>query len=203
MVNMKVSVLKDWIKKILTIFLKSDKPKIIESPSTNLSTTQQSTKKNMTNVFKKEDLKRRNFSPDEAFVSRTADRLGIKNYPFENEQEILTNLMSTMDLLQEIRDLLGCAVTVNSVYRCLELNRAVGSSDRSDHLKGLAADFVSFEFGKPEDIMKFLYSKKVIVDQCFCEGTWVHISRRPKDNRMMYGYYLPNKLTGKREFKAI
>lgn len=161
----------------------------------------------MTNVtaskLTKEDLRRKNFKPDDAFVSRTANRLGIKNYPLENEQEILTNLMSTMDLLQEVRDLLGCPVTVNSVYRCLELNRAVGSSDRSDHLKGLAADIISPSFGTPEDVMKFLHSKKVKVDQCFCEGSWLHISRRPEKNRMMYGYYLPNPNTGKREFKAI
>ena len=52
MVNMKASTLKDWIKKILTILLKSDKPKITESPSINSSITQQYTKKNMSNVTK-------------------------------------------------------------------------------------------------------------------------------------------------------
>lgn len=49
---MKAFTLKDLIKKILTILLKSDKPKISESPLINSSITQQSTRKNMNNVTK-------------------------------------------------------------------------------------------------------------------------------------------------------
>lgn len=62
---MKASTLKGWIEKILTILLKSDKLKTTESPSTNLSTTQQSTKKNMTYAFSKTSRSRLETCHDE------------------------------------------------------------------------------------------------------------------------------------------
>ena len=65
MVNMKASTLKDWIKKILTILLKSDKPKITESPSINSSITQQYMKKNMTYAFSKTSKSRLETCHDE------------------------------------------------------------------------------------------------------------------------------------------
>lgn len=154
--------------------------------------------------LKKEDLRRKNFSPHEFFVSDTARKLGINNYP-EDEAAILPCLMSTANMMQEIRDLLKKPIKINSAYRCPILNKAVGSSDKSQHLQGLACDFVSPDFGTPEEIIKFLHANNFIADQCFCEGSWVHISRLPQKtakNRMMFGYYLPNK-DGKRIFKSL
>jgi len=148
-------------------------------------------------------LKRKNFSPNEFFVSDTAIRLGIENYPNENVEEILKNLESTADMMQEVRDLLGHPVVINSAYRCKALNDAVGSSDRSQHLKGLACDFTCKGFGTPQEIVTYLSDKEFKIDQCFNEGSWVHISRiREVKNRMMYGHYLPNE-SGKRTFKPL
>ena len=149
-------------------------------------------------------LKRKNFAPNEFFVSDTARRLGVDNYPSPNEeQEILLNLSSTADMMQEIRTILGKSVTINSAYRCKIVNDAVGSSDRSQHKQGLACDFTCSGFGTPEEIVEFLHGKGFVADQAFNEGSWVHISRKIKgNNRMMYGYYLPDE-NGKRSFKAI
>lgn len=154
----------------------------------------------------KENLKRKNFSADEFFKSEKAVENNIINYPTQGqEQAILVCLMSTADMMQEIRDLLNCPIDIGSAYRNSEVNKLVKGSENSQHMQGLACDFTSEKFGTPEEIMKFLYSKKILVDQCFCEGTWLHISRKlVKDqNRMMYGYYLLNKKTGKREFKKL
>jgi uncharacterized protein YcbK (DUF882 family) len=156
-------------------------------------------------MLSKENLKRANFSPDEFFASETAKKLGIKNYPpASQEVNILTCLLSTADMMQEIRNLLGKSIKINSAYRCLEVNRAVASKDNSQHLQGLACDFICPEFGTPEEIVKFLRKNNVLVDQCFNEGSWVHISRVlvEKSNRMMYGYYLLD-ASGKRIFNAI
>jgi len=163
-----------------------------------------------TSVLTKESLKRRNFEPDDFFKSRTADRLRITNYPQKGEElAILTCLMSTADLMQEVRELLGKPIKINSAYRCLQVNRAIGSADSSQHVLGLACDFTS-TFGTPEEVVKFLHSKNVIVDQCFIEKTWVHISRQlPKKvmgkdpNRMMYGYYLPDPKTKRLKFRPL
>lgn len=149
------------------------------------------------------NLKRKNFSPHEFFVSDTARKLGIENYPTDNVEDVLKNLESTADMMQEIRDLLGHPIVINSAYRCKTVNDAVGSNDKSQHLKGLACDFTCKGFGEPKTIVKFLKEKEFKVDQCFNEGTWVHISRiRDVKNRMMYGHYLPNE-KGKRVFKPL
>ena len=42
--------------------------------------------------------------------------------------------------LQLARDRIGQSMTINSGYRCLSRNRAVGGVDSSSHCQGLAAD---------------------------------------------------------------
>jgi hypothetical protein len=178
-------------------------------------------------MLTKESLRRPNFTPDEFFNSDTVYRLNndanpnndIKNYPGQ-EQAVLPALMSTADMLQKMHGILLLEflrrqkagliaasvkffIKINSAYRCLELNRLIGSSDGSQHVQGLAAD-ISSSFGTPEEIMKYLFSVKFPADQCFCEGSWLHYScmMNQEKNRMMYGYYLPNS-KGVRKFKAI
>lgn len=178
-------------------------------------------------MLTKENLRRKNFSPDEFFTSDTVYRLNndanpnndIVNYP-KQEQSVLPCLMSTADMLQKMYDILlpeflkrqneglipktvKFFIKINSAYRCLQLNRLIGSSDNSQHVQGLSAD-ISSSFGTPEEIMKFLFSVKFPADQCFCEGSWLHYSCQMNHdkNRMMYGYYLPDS-KGVRKFKAI
>jgi zinc D-Ala-D-Ala carboxypeptidase len=47
-----------------------------------------------------------------------------------------------LDVLEPIRDLLGCRLVVHSAYRSKEVNRAVGGAKASAHLEGRAADFI-------------------------------------------------------------
>ena len=136
-------------------------------------------------MITKENLRRKNFDPDEFFVSTTALINNIINYPGEwKEQAILHCLMSTADAAQEIRNLLfaewSCRVNpdgqkfvmkINSGYRNEEVNKLVGSRPNSQHLQGLAIDFICPAFGTPEQIVKFLHSKKFLADQCFIENS--------------------------------
>jgi hypothetical protein len=69
--------------------------------------------------------------------SQTAERKGIDNEP--NEKEIQKLIALAQDVLQPIRNQFG-QVTVNSGFRCLELNRELGSKDTSQHCLGEAAD---------------------------------------------------------------
>ena len=164
-----------------------------------------------TTQITKNSLRRASFAPNEFFNSQKAQELKIVNYPSKSEElSILTCLMSTADMLQEVRDLLNKPIHINSAYRCLEVNRALGSEDSSQHVQGLAADIIAPLFGTPEDIMRFLHSKNFLVDRCFTEGGWLHISRcLPKQvmnkdpNRMMYGYFLVDPKTKKRKFRPI
>lgn len=81
-----------------------------------------------------------NFWLSEMVKSSTADRLDIDNWP--TEQWIIDNLRNVAyNILQPVRDHYGVAIRPSSGYRCLQLNRAIGSKDTSQHTKGQAVDF--------------------------------------------------------------
>ena len=80
----------------------------------------------------------KNFTLKELTKSSTGERLGIDNSV--KDQQTLVNLCAlTHNILQRVRDTHG-RTTVNSSYRCLDLNRAIKSSDKSQHVRGEAAD---------------------------------------------------------------
>lgn len=56
-------------------------------------------------------------------------------------EETLINL-DHVQRLQQLRDDLGCSITINSAYRCPDHNEAVGGEKNSQHMKGNATDIV-------------------------------------------------------------
>ena len=79
-----------------------------------------------------------NFSLSEMLKSQTALRKGINNAP--HEPSVITNLQTLCEkVLQPVRNQFG-PVSINSGYRCPKLNKAVGSSNKSQHMVGQAAD---------------------------------------------------------------
>jgi len=79
-----------------------------------------------------------NFTLYELTKSSTASRLGIDNSPDDWQLSNLTHLAE--NILQPVRIRFG-PTRVSSALRVIELNRAVGSGDSSQHPKGEAADF--------------------------------------------------------------
>ena len=80
----------------------------------------------------------KNFTLNELTKSSTGERLGIDNSV--KDHQTLVNLCAlTHNVLQKVREAHG-RTTVNSSFRCLDLNRAIKSSDKSQHVKGEAAD---------------------------------------------------------------
>ena len=80
----------------------------------------------------------KNFTLKELTKSSTGERLGIDNSV--KDHQTLVNLCAlTHNVLQKVREAHG-RTTVNSSFRCLDLNRAIKSSDKSQHVKGEAAD---------------------------------------------------------------
>lgn len=82
-----------------------------------------------------------NFSLEELTKSETALRQNIDNTPTD---DIIANLRILAEkVLQPVRDHFGRGVKVNSGFRCLALNAAVGGiqgAKPSDHTRGMAAD---------------------------------------------------------------
>ena len=80
------------------------------------------------------------FSLSEMLKSNTANRKGIEEQ-YKPSKEVIDNLTRLCKkVLQPIRDSLEMPVRVTSGYRCKELNKAIGGSSKSQHVKGEAAD---------------------------------------------------------------
>ncbi len=127
------------------------------------------------------------FTIEEMCASDTARRKGIDNTPNADARLRMQTLIE--QLLDPIRAAWGGPITVNSGYRCPELNRAVGGVATSQHLKGEAADIT---VGSTAD-NKRLFDKivelqkvgQIAFDQLIDESgySWVHISYRAGNNR--------------------
>ena len=81
----------------------------------------------------------KNFTLSELTKSQTAVRKNIKNEPSTAHVENLIHLAETV--LQPIRNHFGKPVVISSGYRSPELCEAIGSSSKSQHARGEAADF--------------------------------------------------------------
>lgn len=116
------------------------------------------------------------FTLDELTHSELAERKGIDNTP---TPAVINNLRITCGKMEAVRTLLKSAIFVSSGYRCLTLNRLLGSKDTSAHVKGWAIDFKCPGFGTPVQIVDAIKASGIKVDQVIEEGTWVHISFAP------------------------
>lgn len=131
------------------------------------------------------------FTLAEAIASQTADRLGIDNYP--TNQEIITVASRTAVKMEKVRLVLDSKpINISSWIRCLALNRALGSNDGSQHVKGEAVDFICPTFGSPLDVCREIIKHKDLInfDQLILEHTWVHISWKSTPNATQRGEVL-------------
>jgi len=113
------------------------------------------------------------FSLSEFTASQTAVRRGIDNTP---SPAALENIVRTAQLLESVRELFNKPIRISSGFRSLNLNRAIGSKDNSQHVRGCAADFtvIGVELDK---VMDYIIVNKLPYDQLIREfNSWIHIS---------------------------
>jgi len=93
-----------------------------------------------------------------------------------NDAEI-ANLVRLAEFLEKVKEVLGGKpIIVNSAFRSAEVNRAVGSSDKSQHRHGCACDF-RVPGMTPDEVVKAILASDLTFDQCIREfNSWVHIS---------------------------
>ena len=88
--------------------------------------------------------------------------------------------MSVVDnVLDPLREWWGKPISVNSAYRCPELNAAVKGSKSSQHMKGEAADIDTGDRQQNKLLFEFI-RKNLPYDQLIDESNfaWVHVSYR-------------------------
>nr|DAG80382.1 MAG TPA: peptidase [Bacteriophage sp.] len=122
------------------------------------------------------------FTIEELTRSATATTRGIDNTP---TPEIKANLERLVDkVLDGLREIYGKPITVNSGYRCPELNKAVGGSKTSDHMNGFSVD-ITASCKKENAILFQIIKDNFDFDQLIWEKgnseypDWVHVSYNP------------------------
>lgn len=124
----------------------------------------------------------------EAVRSNTATRKGIENTP---PQEIIEKMKITAkNVFEPVRNHFGIPIRVNSFYRSVRLNQAIGGSPWSQHCKGEAIDIDDTIGGLTNKQMFNFIKSNVDFDQLIWEfGTnqnpaWIHVSyKSPEKNR--------------------
>lgn len=128
----------------------------------------------------------KNFTLDEFSVSASHPELA-RGIPINIRPAIIALVVH---VLQPICDKTGWTCKINSGYRSIELNRAVGGAPASQHMKGEAADCVFMKDKKPVPIIEVMKAGKDFnFDQMIAYPTFVHFSyTRLRANRKMILY---------------
>jgi len=144
----------------------------------------------------------KHISYKEATRSLTAIRLGLENKP--NEYELSNMIGVAENIFEPLREWVNDPIKVNSFFRSIELNEAIGGSARSQHCQGRAID-IDDTYGHATNAEMFHWVKENLnFDQMIWEfGTdenpdWVHISWVSEDqnrNRCLRAERIDGKTT--------
>ena len=151
------------------------------------------------------------FTLAEMIKSNTASRLNIEEQ-FNPPKEVIDNLtILCKKVLQPIRDSLELPVRVTSGYRCEELNKAIGGSSKSQHVKGQAADIELWIAGQEknaillDEIINLSFRNDIEFDQLIIEypnehgvPKWIHISYSDNNRNQIL---IAEKIKGKTVYK--
>ena len=114
-----------------------------------------------------------NFSLSEFVVTAT----GLDNIPGDAEVKRLQLLVT--NILQPLRKYLNRPVHINSGYRSPLVNKAIGGSSTSQHMKGEAAD-IRIDGMTNQEIVSAIRTLNLPYDQLIDEqlhgSKWVHVS---------------------------
>ena len=124
----------------------------------------------------------------EGVYSITATRLGVENIP--NDEQLNNMELLAEKVFEPIREWVGGPIKVNSFFRGLKLNTAIGGARSSQHMKGQAID-IDDTFGLATNAEMYHWIKENLdFDQLIWEfgdddnPNWLHVSYVSKeDNR--------------------
>jgi hypothetical protein len=142
----------------------------------------------------------------EAIHSNTAKRRGIDNTP--NEVQVLSMKLLADKIFEPLREWVGGPIKVNSFFRSIALNEAIGGAASSQHCKGQAIDIDDVYGKKTNAEMYHWIQMNLDYDQMIWEfGTdvqpnWIHVSYVSKEenrNKCLKAY----KEHGKTKYKVI
>lgn len=124
------------------------------------------------------------FTIKELCASSVAEKNDIDNtpdvYSIDNLHELVNNI------LDPAREALGEPIYANSGFRSAEVNRIVGGTKNSQHLRGEAADIYCIHMDRLLEILKTLDFDQLII---YKTKGFYHVSyttRRKNRNQILY-----------------
>ena len=110
----------------------------------------------------------------------TLEELTITNHrEYDNtpNADQINNLTRVAELLEQVKKILGGKpIMVNSGFRSLQVNNAVGSKPTSQHCLGCAAD-IRVPGMTPDEVVQAIKASDIPYDQLIREfDSWTHIS---------------------------
>ena len=115
----------------------------------------------------------------------TATSTGVDNTP---DQKIINSLsVLVQKVLQPARETLGKPITVNSGYRSVAVNKAVGGVATSQHCKGEAVDLTTGTKEGNRELFAILSDMEF--DQLIDERdmSWIHVSYKNRNQILKIG----------------
>ena len=116
----------------------------------------------------------------EGVYSITATRLGVDNTP--NDEQLTNMELVAEKVFEPLREWVGGPIKINSFFRGLPLNTAIGGSKKSQHMKGQAMD-IDDNYGHATNAEMYHWIKENLdFDQMIWEfgnddnPNWVHVS---------------------------
>ena len=110
-------------------------------------------------------------SPHFSLEELTRTDTGLENDP---GMALAGNMARLANTLEEVRELLGVPLRINSGFRSEEVNRRVGGVRNSAHLFARAADFVPVGMSI-EEAFESIKKSGIVWDQLILEPTWIHL----------------------------
>lgn len=125
----------------------------------------------------------KNFRLKEFTKSAVADKMKIDN---TKVPEYVKNNIKEMvyQVLQPLRDYIEKPITINSGYRCLKLNAAIGGVPTSQHVQGQAVD-IEVDGMTSFEIAQAVLDLHLPYDQLILYNDFVHISIGTRDRRQL------------------
>lgn len=100
------------------------------------------------------------------------------NTPNESQVEALRSLAE--NVLQPLRNLYGKPINVNSGFRSAKVNKAVGGSTTSQHLRGEAADLNCENNKKLYELILYNLEYDQLINEH--DYSWIHVSFTTRRN---------------------
>tara|TARA_B110000285_G_scaffold174794_1_gene196015 strand:+ start:92 stop:583 length:492 start_codon:yes stop_codon:yes gene_type:complete len=149
----------------------------------------------------------KNFTKAELCKSQTAIRMGLNNNPTDDQTENLRLLCERV--LQPVRDHFNQIVSISSGFRDPVLSRKIGSSEKSQHCSGEAADFEIFGVANHE--VSDWIKENLMFDQLILEyykpgepnSGWIHVSYCKEINSNRKEYLMAMQIDGKVTYKPV